>query len=267
MPLVLVDLLLTRVLSTPQNLTFSLTESNGALLVLLGRTASKTVVPNHPLMNYIRNNAQSWHEYVARRYRGLYAEDNLLIITGWTKTTAWHLASFHQRGPYVDTVTGRISTQPQGGVTISLDDPDSVSIEQRHGPTESYDSHNVPLPDFHLKPTDPDGPGEQCVFIRGYRTKRRSILPGFKIIAAGGSHRSPPRRDRDHSDTVSDGRERCNSPRTVGILCHSCFRRVIENPSSGRSPATIQFFSETRRVRGVKAESRLRAEHYDDLRE
>ena len=66
-----------------------------------------------------------------------------------------------------------------------MEDPDKAIIVQRHGPTgDTYNEDTVPQSDFYARHTDPDSPADQCVFICGYKTTRRSILPGFKIAAA-----------------------------------------------------------------------------------
>ena len=152
-------------------------------------------------MNYIRKNAQSWHDYL-RELRRSYSDEQLIIVTSWTKVDYWHLAAFHRResdsssGPFFGKV---IATEMQP-LSFTFENCDSMVIRERFGPPPDQ----IPLPGEPIL-QDLDSPGNQCLFLRGFRTRKRTLLPGFKLYATAGASNPTPGPDHPRVSAVRSG--------------------------------------------------------------
>lgn len=137
---------------------------------------------------YMLRNFDSWHALAMEKGYDLNERD-IILVTGWTKTSAWHLASFYEES---HTRAGAIQAKIVSGVgielAISASGSDSVILEQRADPSAQ---------DAVSAFTEQERPRNQCIFLAAYKVSRRRWL-GRKLKAAAGFH------DIDSDDDVED---------------------------------------------------------------
>lgn len=161
------------------NYKFACAADRGAALVMKDAGVLEEVHASGIFEDYFKRNHERWVAYAAREGITLNVEE-LLLVRGFIKTTAWGVAAFvgssHAQELSFQANSASFLTA-QFAISHSFDaDP---SIERRVGP---------PIASSSPKPTDliPDSAFKynQCVFIHALKCKKRTILPGFRIRAA-----------------------------------------------------------------------------------
>ncbi|KAI0369596.1 hypothetical protein BV20DRAFT_946070, partial [Pilatotrama ljubarskyi] len=81
--------------SASANIKFSCQEDSGALL-LLEPPAMSVDIENHRMVkSYMKQQFKRWYDFANREYGIGLADDEILFVTGTTKTTAWIATTFH----------------------------------------------------------------------------------------------------------------------------------------------------------------------------
>lgn len=126
---------------------------------------------------YMLSNIDSWHDFASAQDYTL-DESDIILVTGWTKTSSWHLASFYEES---HTRAGAIQGQILSGIgielVISASGSHSVILEQRVDPSAQDTVYTAP------SSAEQERPRNQCIFLASYKVKRRRWI-GRKLKAA-----------------------------------------------------------------------------------
>ncbi|GJE99325.1 WD40 repeat domain-containing protein [Phanerochaete sordida] len=159
--------------------------AQGAALTLQSRAHAEETLSNKFLKAYAVRHFLKWHAYASEVLGFEVKPEDIILVTGWTKTTQdWAATAFgHDEQASISlgfgAGVGSLAAVDAGG---SVERTAKTSALQRQGRTYSPDSQNVGAASTG---------SDQCVFVKGVRVKKRTILPP-KILAGAGSHQLPP---------------------------------------------------------------------------
>lgn len=154
--------------STVKSYSFTWKGGRGAIAVLI-EPGRQIFVTGQALRRYVYENWGSWYDWARENGYNLKPED-MIFVSGWTKTSKWALASFqrtNQRRPETISFTlgskGSVSaltfTFPHSGAPISMDQRTSAPRLMLQGSPDA---------------TSPDsGIQDQTIFLKYYKLKRR----------------------------------------------------------------------------------------------
>ncbi|GJE89856.1 Zn(II)2Cys6 transcription factor [Phanerochaete sordida] len=163
--------------------TFECRNQAGAILVPGADVTMSHVQSNARIREYVRLFHAFWHAFAVAQGREIAPED-IVLVTGWLKTSEWALAAISNHGS-----SHAISFSASGGVAgaefgVEHSTSAEMSVTQRSGPKlaagASADAG------MHAK-------RDQCLFVKYYKVKYRRFLP-LKITAM-----AQPR-DMDHEE-------------------------------------------------------------------
>lgn len=157
--------------------------------------------------DYTARNYIAWHAFA--RAQGLDVDPtDLLLVSGYVKTTAWILAAFTERGV---THSIYLSAQGVGGAEAEVGSLRQTSVIQRDGP-KRHQIAGSPNAETRYQTSERC---DQCLFLRYYKAQHRLNLPWgpFGKIVAG----ADPEDDQFSDDT--EGSSTCKTESTVlGVL-------------------------------------------------
>ncbi|KAH9851229.1 hypothetical protein C2E23DRAFT_247420 [Lenzites betulinus] len=182
------------------NFNFECTDEAGALLVLgpTGRTLD--ILSKRRIMDYMDTHFDRWLEFANDRLGLGLREDQLMFVSGTTKTSSWGVAAFRgatreKRG----SVVGNLGPLTAADFSMSISDAQLSTSHYRAGPT----SRTPGSCGWDASRNEYD----QCVFIHYYKRKRRKwpLFPSV-IKAAAGAHQLPrgPDDEMDGGDQIMD---------------------------------------------------------------
>ncbi|TFK89205.1 WD40 repeat-like protein [Polyporus arcularius HHB13444] len=185
----------------------SMTDS-GAFVLLEPPAQSKDIESKRHIVNYMRDNLESWLEFANAVYSwGLdLREQDIIFVCGTTKTTRWAVAAFHgtsfrKKEGYV---TGDFGPFASAGLSINISNQILPAEHYRHGPRQPRSmAPGVPSLTYPGYSTpSPPHPPNQCLFVHYYKMKRRAFWWPLKepMRAAGGPHQLPPGPDNPEMD-------------------------------------------------------------------
>jgi hypothetical protein len=162
-------------------------------------------LPRQRFAEYAARHHSRWLAFANGRHaRGVVAED-LLLITGCDRTSAWSVAAFTEarRGGSIF-FRGGYASVAGAGLALKGTWDAFTSAEHRSGPSGSGNRNNEitqgTTANMNLEPAQ--SPRDQCVFVRGYKVRFRRLL-GPKVIRAGAGPRRE-QRGSDREDTEHD---------------------------------------------------------------
>ncbi|KAI0347557.1 hypothetical protein BDW22DRAFT_1425571 [Trametopsis cervina] len=189
---------------------FTCSSEQGALLILKDDATKVSVASNDAFPEYMRQHHKSWYAFATNRERlGIQCNrEDLVLVRGTIKTSAWEVAAFMESGSHVHDVTfnGQFGPVVNAGLTYSNQHGNHATFEHRSSPRsiasgseQSAIAPSTPastsIPGFT---TDPEK--DQCIFLSYYKIKyRRPLLP--KKIVANAEPRDP---SPDSDDDVRD---------------------------------------------------------------
>ena len=143
-------------ISNPEQPSFSFTcpPPEGAILVLPNGASRVDLVSRAPMEDYIKRNALRWYSTMVER-------EDLVIVTGADKCSSWGTACY-------------------SNVTGPAEMPLSFLPTDEGSPACEYDWETCHSIASHSGSSSEVGyPENQCIFIRGYKTKlrKRKLLP------------------------------------------------------------------------------------------
>ena len=162
------------------------------------------------IVNYMRNNFDSWFEFAnASNSWGLdLRPEDIIFVCGTLKTTQWAVAAFQgstfrNKDGYV---SGQIGSFGNVGISVQISNQLLPTTHHRAGPRVSavqvdeqrrlsYPGYNTPA---GLSPAEPN----QCLFVHYYKMKRR-LWWKEPMQAGAGPHHLPPGEDNPGSDAMS----------------------------------------------------------------
>ncbi|TBU27184.1 hypothetical protein BD311DRAFT_807886 [Dichomitus squalens] len=190
---------------------FQTTADCGALVLLEPPAESADIESKRHIVNYMRRHFDSWLDFVnGQEGMGLGLEEqDILFVSGTTKTTHWGVAAFQGNGS--ERKEGRISAQftpyATASFSVSLAHASMPRSHYRYGPHPGQEA-SVPVTMSMLSQEVQPGltaiKRDQCLFIHYYKMRRRRPLPKFAMRAAAGPHDlGPGSSDPGTSDSAS----------------------------------------------------------------
>lgn len=206
------------------NFTFTCTDDAGALLFLGPSGQSTEILSRQLIVDHIETHFDRWLEFANHRLRLGLSENQIIFVSGTTKTSRWGVAAF--RGATREKtgkVVGNLASVAALDFSMSILDAQLSTIHYRAGPPVKPAST---CPD-----ASPQDQYDQCIFIHYYKRKRRKwpISPSI-IRAAAGPHELPRNPDDEEdvaelevvasteSDASSDEFVRFPTPTTVRYI-------------------------------------------------
>ncbi|GJE99603.1 WD40 repeat domain-containing protein [Phanerochaete sordida] len=189
--------------------------AQGAALTLQSKAHAEETLSNKFLKAYAVRHFLKWHAYASEVLGFEVKPEDIILVTGWTKTTQdWAATAFgHDEQASISlgfgAGVGSLAAVDAGG---SVERTAKTSALQRQGRTYSPDAQHVGAASTG---------SDQCVFVKGIRVKKRAILPP-EILAGAGPHQLPPAGGRggvsgagamkgDDEDPVNYDCEECTS--------------------------------------------------------
>ena len=173
-------------------LSFEFTHDTGAILLLRGPADWTHLDCDRYIKLYIERNIGSWVEFANVRLGMELAEEELIFVSGFTKTTAWAEAAFsdgQSRGEIHITGESLIPSSA-GEFRVTLSRSTTSSISSRHGPSTRFQTE-----------VDPDTSRDQSVFLNYYKIKTRRFRAPKVLRAAAGTQ---DYHGEDSNDSQSD---------------------------------------------------------------
>ncbi|KAI0718548.1 hypothetical protein C8T65DRAFT_706737 [Cerioporus squamosus] len=182
--------------SAEATLRYQCKQSSGALL-LLKENAHKTYLDcgNH-IKRYMAAHIEHWYGFASERLGIDVQEQDVLFVSGFTKTSVWAEAAFHSGSAQGELLVAAGCFAPAGAggeFRVTMARARDASVASRIGP-----SHRVKR---DYTPVDSDGAAaggvvdvepDQCIFLNYHKAKRRKPWRPLKVIrAAAGPHELP----------------------------------------------------------------------------
>jgi hypothetical protein len=179
---------------------FDSTRSKGAILITKHKTIHEDVANDIPFKKYMLSNYRSWLAFAnsdapPEGYAGITVDD-LIFVTGCDTTSDWAMSAFQSASRQIDIefragVPGIASAHAAtwGGWSTS------GFVHRNCGPErieEDSCSHNHGLlaaaadDTFRITPNRDPGVFDQCLFLRGWRIRRRPLARALR--AGAGYH-------------------------------------------------------------------------------
>jgi hypothetical protein len=148
----------------------------GALLSLPHDAYRKDVIRTKVFEDYIRDHVLSWLEWSKRIGLGLERMEDLILVTGCTMVTSWGAAAFVDHSQEAE-ISLAVQALPNGGGTFDWSKIHRAVAYHNSRPDPvrypvCFACHSLTISLSHQKNNSPPTLN-QCVFIRGFRAKRR----------------------------------------------------------------------------------------------
>ena len=150
--------------SSPYTYDFSLSSSEGALLILPKGAESYKLRKRQIFRDVATQNAADWYKFAEQDLGRIITHDSLYLITGLYKTSSWSVAAFHQATGTAESSAQFKASQAGGGNDMSYTWETMRALDWRVGP-----QIDVGIPN-------------QSVFISGFRIAIREGILGKKWV-------------------------------------------------------------------------------------
>ncbi|GJE93414.1 hypothetical protein PsYK624_095730 [Phanerochaete sordida] len=153
-------------------------EAQGAALRLKSKAHAEDTFPNRNLESYILRYYDDWHAYATTTLSQALDWGDIVVVTGWTKTTAdWEMTTWSNKS----SVLGAALEGQGGGIAkIKLGGSRTRSVTstpiRRHGRT--YEEQDALLDEAADRQ-------DQCIFVRRVKVKKRPLAPSRLVASAG----------------------------------------------------------------------------------
>lgn len=137
------------------------------------------------IVKYVEDNSSRWLEFATGLGIGL-KEEQILFVSGTTKTTSWGVVAFRGKTRSLrGTVSGNIGPMVAADFSVTITGAQLSTLHCKAGPPSSTD-HVSPQRDNY----------DQCIFIRFYKQKRK-ILHILSALKPGpGLYERPRKTDK-----------------------------------------------------------------------
>ena len=210
---------------------FKSTSDRGAFLVLPPLAISKLLLCKARIINYMRANFAHWVEFENTTVGNGLREEEILFVSGTTKTNQWAVVAFCNESQKVEgSCSVNLGSLGEASVSMSVSREKPRMEDYRIGPSRRTAASGRPAADSDTgspSPSPSPEPRDQCIFIHYYKMKRRFKWMPMRIEAAGAADRGPG--CNDGSDPESDfmvvddfgfsAEEECRNDQRVRVLC------------------------------------------------
>ncbi|KAG8220714.1 hypothetical protein J3R82DRAFT_3044 [Butyriboletus roseoflavus] len=150
--------------NSPFTYDFSLSSSEGALLILPKGAENYKLRKRQMFRDVAIRNAANWYSFAEQHLGRIIARDSLYLITGFYKASSWSVAAFHQ-------ATGTAESSAQFKASQVGD-----------GSNMSYAWETMRALDWRVGPQIDVGIPNQSVFISGFKIAIREGILGKKRV-------------------------------------------------------------------------------------
>ncbi|RDX44532.1 hypothetical protein OH76DRAFT_1486975 [Lentinus brumalis] len=211
-------------------LRYQCTQTSGALLLLKEHAHKWLLDCDRPIKAYMCTHIEQWHQFATLRLGIDVKQEDIIFVSGCTKTSVWAEAAFHGTSSQGELVVSGGWPMPAvaGEFRVSLSRSADASVFSRIGP-----SHRVKKE----KDTDNLGaeaaPADQCIFLNYHKAKqRRRWRPPKVMMAAAGPHN--PGSGSDDNDSFASMVSTC--PAASGTSSNLISTLSGESSYNGFSP-------------------------------
>ena len=150
--------------SSPHTYDFSLSSSEGALLILPKGAENYKLRKRQIFRDVATRHAADWYNFAEQHLGRIITRDSLYLITGLYKTSFWSAAAFHQATGNAES-TAQFKASHAGG-----------------GDGVSYTWETMRALDWRVGPQIDVGIPNQSVFINGYKIAIREGILGKRRV-------------------------------------------------------------------------------------
>ncbi|RPD72487.1 hypothetical protein L226DRAFT_467109 [Lentinus tigrinus ALCF2SS1-7] len=192
---------------------YQCTTTSGALLYLRDHGHKTFLDCDRHIKKYMSTHVTSWYQFTTRRLGIDLEEQDLIFISGFTKTSIWAEVAFHNSQSNGELVVsgGCLAPLISGELRVSTSQCVDAAVSSRIGPP-----NRVAGPDGTGASADFDK-HDQCIFLNYHRAKRRKLWRPRVMRAAAGPH-DLPSHDSDNDSCASSLVSSLASEESVGLL-------------------------------------------------
>ena len=188
----------------------------GAFVLLKPSGSREAIVTKRHVVNYLRENFDSWLEWANSDEIGLELKDNeLLFVSATIKTSSWTVAAY-QGSSYrkkEGRVTGQLGPVASANISVSISNHILPANHYRTGPYV----HTPRAPPSHMITAAGEGDGggiswasdpssNQCLFIHYFKLRRRMwFFKDFKASAGPDNLPDGPHDPSMEAEAMTDG--------------------------------------------------------------
>ena len=183
---------------------------SGAILITRFKTFRDDAERHRLFKNYIREHHKSWETFAHKNHHDVKAED-LILVTGRDMTEDFAMLAFSQNEAGFQVQFGAEATNvASGSVFLWCSRHPKMSTFQNHGPQATDPAAHDSATVFERN----DMPRyKQCVFLRGYRIRRRMAFFPWPIKAGAGPHDlGPGHRDEPEGFLLTENYSDAEAP-------------------------------------------------------
>lgn len=206
--------------SSPYTYEFSLSSSEGALLILPKGAESCKLRKRQIFRDVATRNAADWYNFAEQHLGRIITHDSLYLITGLSKTSSWSVAAFHQ-------ATGTAESSAQ-----------FKASHAGEGNNMSYAWETMRALDWRVGPQIDVGIPNQSVFINGFKIAIREGILGKRWVEIEVD--APPPQSRRSVKFSKGGNG--TSPSRAGNI----WRRLVSRSGGGGRQSAEQTLPVTR---------------------
>ncbi|KZT65354.1 hypothetical protein DAEQUDRAFT_530732 [Daedalea quercina L-15889] len=208
--------------ATDISLLYQCVDDKGAVLVLPTKHAnSQELLETGGVYKYIQRNHTSWYHFATEKADILVKKEDIIFVTGWTKTSRWAVGAFASGGKAVElSLTVGYEAHAHATFNLSSSTGSSKSWYQHSGPIPEAVDNDRPLSGQRTsergrgrgrrnrgRSIPPSRKLDQCIFLRFCQCKERlrGILPSLlpKVINAAAGPKDDERDGEGDSESMS----------------------------------------------------------------
>ncbi|RDX44533.1 hypothetical protein OH76DRAFT_1421293 [Lentinus brumalis] len=191
-------------------------QTSGALL-LLKENAHKTYLDcgNH-IKRYMAAHIEHWYDFASECLGIDVQEQDILFVSGFTKTFVWAEAAFHSGSAQGELLVAAGCFAPAAGgeFRVTMSRARDASVASRIGPSQRVKKDYTPMDGAAASEAEFD----QCIFLNYHKAKRRKPWRPLKVIRAAAGPHDLPRPPGSSGSGSSGFNSTLNSSTTTGEL-------------------------------------------------
>ena len=185
------------------SLRYQCMQTSGALLLLKENAHKWFLDCDRLIKTYMAAHIEQWYEFAAMHLMIDVKQEDLIFVSGCTKTSVWAEAAFHGTSSSGELVVSGGWPVPalSGEFRVSLSYSADASVFSRTGPSHRMDS-KIGGVETEASDNGPDAIStDQCIFLNYHKAMHRKRWRPLKVMkAAAGPHDQHDRRsDEDDS--------------------------------------------------------------------